>query len=341
MRRKIFTPLFILALFISSCGKKNETITRSFYYWKSGFSLGTDGNRLLNELGVKKLYVKFFDVDIYEEDAYPRSTLHVLDTIPAGIEIVPVVFLTNATLKGTSDYALKDLAVKIVRKIKGIQNCFTSITPIKEIQFDCDWSEETKDNYFSLLNKIQGEFTEPIMVTATIRLHQVKYFHATGVPPVKRGTLMFYNMGDIDDMNGESSIFNVKDASRYLVNFDQYPLPLDIALPVFSWAIVYREGKILGIINDFGDDLTNNGALTMVKENLYKVDKTIRYHDMTLINGDHVKVERSGTEEALSAAGLIKPYLAKDSITVTLFDFDYKNLSKYETQSIEKIFTRF
>ncbi|MEJ0056812.1 MAG: hypothetical protein WDN75_14845 [Bacteroidota bacterium] len=337
-----FLPGLLFLLFLVSCGKNNETITRSFYYWKSSFVLGNNGNKMLSDLHVNKIYLKFFDVDVFQDDFYPRSTLHVLDSLPQNIEIVPVIFITNASIRSAaSEYVVSELADKIIRKIKGIRNCFTNIAPFKEIQFDCDWSEDTRDNYFYLLRQVQEKYGEPLFLSATIRLHQVKYFEKTGVPPVKRGTLMFYNMGKIEDMEGENSIYNEKDAGKYLVNFDKYPLPLDIALPVFSWAIAYRDGNISGLINDFGDDLRKNEALNKLKDNLYEVKKVLRYKDVMLMPGDRLKFEEAGPEEALSAAKLIRPHLAKDSISVTLFDYDYNNLSKYETRSIEKIYSYF
>ncbi|CAN5468544.1 hypothetical protein BH09BAC3_BH09BAC3_37040 [soil metagenome] len=342
MRKKTIFSFVILLTIISSCGTRNETITRSFYYWRSNFTLGADGRKMLSELHVSKIYLKFFDVDVFEDEPFPKSTLHVLDSVPSGIEIIPVVFITNATLKSLAgEYALEELAGKIIRKVKGIQNCFTTINKFKEIQFDCDWSEETRDRYFYLLKQIQEKFEEPITLSATIRLHQIKYFERTGVPPVTRGTLMFYNMGKIEDMNGGNSIFNEKDASSYLVNFDKYPLPLDVALPVFSWAIAFREGKIFGLINEVDEDLRKNDALKLVKDNLFEVQKTIRYDDVLLMPGDNVKFEETGPEEASSAAKLIRPHLAQDSVTVTLFDYDYKNLSKYKISSIEKIYSYF
>ncbi len=341
MYRKYSIGLIVFLTLLAACGKKNESITRSFYYWKSSLTFGAEGRRMLSDLQVKKIYLKFFDVDVYDDQILPKSTLHVLDSVPAGVEIVPVIFITNATLKSANQYEVSALADKIIRKIKGIRNCFTDIPKFREIQFDCDWSEDTKDNYFNLLKDFQLKYGEPVFLSATIRLHQIKYFEKTGVPPVKRGTLMFYNMGKIEAMMGENSIYNETDASKYLVNFDKYPLPLDVALPVFAWAIAYRDGQIVGLINDAEDDLRKNESLRSIKENLFEVREVLRYRDLLLMPGDNLKFEEANPDDALSAAELIRPHLAKDSISVTLFDYDYNHLSKYETRSIEKIFSYF
>ncbi len=84
-----------------------------------------------------------------------------------------------------------------------------------ELQFDCDWSDATRDRFFALLTAV-GERARPagITLSATIRLHQVKYRERTGVPPVERGMLMFYNMGRVDAAPGTNAIFDPAAAER-------------------------------------------------------------------------------------------------------------------------------
>ncbi len=77
-----------------------------------------------------------------------------------------------------------------------------------------------------------------MVLSATIRLHQVKYFETTGVPPVKSGMLMFYNTGDLENPSEENSILNIETAELYLSGLEDYPMQLDIVLPLFSWAVV-------------------------------------------------------------------------------------------------------
>ena len=79
------------------------------------------------------------------------------------------------------------------------------------------------------------------MLSATIRLHQVKYYKQAGIPPVDRGMLMFYNMGKLNALTAENSIYNSNDAAGYIETVDDYPLKLDLALPAFSWAVHFRN----------------------------------------------------------------------------------------------------
>jgi hypothetical protein len=53
----------------------------------------------------------------------------------------------------------------------------------------------------------------------------------------------------VDDESGRNSIFHPDDALKYLDGAPgNYPLPLDLALPLFSWAQVFREGVLWKII---------------------------------------------------------------------------------------------
>jgi len=64
--------LISLACSISCNEKRSErTVERSFYYWKSVFTLTRFEEQRLDSLEVKTLYIKFFDVDWDEESRSP------------------------------------------------------------------------------------------------------------------------------------------------------------------------------------------------------------------------------------------------------------------------------
>ncbi|MGG2305049.1 hypothetical protein ACE4Z6_26875, partial [Salmonella enterica] len=93
-------------------------------------------------------------------------------------------------------------------------------------QIDCDWTLGTKEKYFSLLKRIKERMALPL--SCTIRLHQVKYQAKTGVPPVDRGMLMYYNMGHVEGATETNSIYDPANADKYVSYVKDYPLPLDV-----------------------------------------------------------------------------------------------------------------
>ncbi|MFZ9612862.1 MAG: hypothetical protein ACO29Q_06225, partial [Crocinitomicaceae bacterium] len=56
---------FVLLLFFVSCSKNHPPA--SFYYWKQGYALSKPQKDLLKQCETKRLYVKFFDVVLDEQ----------------------------------------------------------------------------------------------------------------------------------------------------------------------------------------------------------------------------------------------------------------------------------
>ena len=71
------------------------------------------------------------------------------------------------------------------------------------------------------------------MLSATIRLHQLKFIGESGIPPVDKGLLMCYNMGDLHRLRISNSILETAELKKYIKQLSVYPLKLDVAfLPV-------------------------------------------------------------------------------------------------------------
>ncbi|MFL5729805.1 MAG: hypothetical protein ACJ75J_10000, partial [Cytophagaceae bacterium] len=337
-RRLVF--VCVLILLGTGCAEESHSHhpSRAFYYWKTVFNLSPQQNAALSELNVRKIYLKFFDVQLNDSlKPVPVATIRFDSTVPAGIEIVPVVYITNKTMLQISKIEVVDLSHKIHTRImklvpKGIS--------FREVQIDCDWSEQSMDNYFFLLRELKKNFSG-ILIASTIRLHQVKYYRRSGVPPVDRGMLMFYNMGSLMDPSTRNSIFDKEVAKRYLHNFDEYPLKLDVALPVFSWAVLSREGKGVKLINGFSIDEASAGRLEPVKANTYLVKEKFSCRGSEFLPGDMLRFENIGPAETEEAARLILPHLKTDSLSVALFDLNDSTIKNYTTHDFEEIFSIF
>ena len=141
-----------------------------------------------------------------------------------------------------------------------------------------------------MLEAFKKEF--PYQLSATIRLHQVKYREKTGVPPVDYGVLMYYNMGRIT-ATGANSIYDRSTALRYLGKLRAYPLPLDIALPMFAWGVHSADGQVLNLVGG----LTHAQAQaisTLVRidaSDIYKVAEQTYYKGRVWQAGDLIKIE--------------------------------------------------
>jgi hypothetical protein len=342
------TILFLIGacfVFLVSCQPRQErTVNKAFYYWKSVWALTSAEKAALDSLHIRKLYVKYFDVDwdVASNQPMPKASLQDKTTFDPSLEIVPTVYVVNKSLLNLADSLVPALARKIGHKIE--QTSLRLGNPkVQEVQLDCDWTEKSRDKYFRLLQTIRQQLKEKhIQLSVTIRLHQVKYYKRTGIPPVDRGMLMFYNMGAISQLRTKNSIFDPQTAKEYLYNFDEYPLSLDVALPLFSWGVLIRQNKAIALVNELTrEELKKNHYFQAVQRNIFKVVGRTVLRNQVFVKGDIIRVEEITPALCLEAAELIEPYLKNDTLSVALYHLNELTLKKYDQPTLEKIYRVF
>ena len=328
--------------FFSSCKKEtvSKKLTPAFYHWKTDLKLGKTETDYLQSLKVKKLYLRFFDVDwdFEKRKAVPLATLNIKTAPPKYLEIIPTVFITNRTLLHLNESQMPWLCDKISTKIfETLQQLPNN--QIAEVQFDCDWSGQTKSKYFHLLECLGEKFNpKQIQLSATIRLHQIKFFQRTGVPPVARGILMFYNMGDLNDVHTENSILDLDIAKQYLHNFKKYPLDLDIALPVFSWGVLIRNDRMIKLINNLSAvALADTSRFLKLSPHHYQVIKSTYLQGYYLYKGDLIRLEDVAIEKLEKAISILKNKINNNTITLAFYHLDTLVIQRYPFEVLENL----
>ena len=245
--KKIWLGLLVFALWLSACAKKQTTPKVGFYYWKTQFNLGQPEITALDSLHAQSLYVRIFDVDwdFNRHQAIPKGAQTNHPVFPQAIQPVPTIYITNRTLTHTK--SIDSLAQKIIDYTQDILKKWP--TPPTKLQLDNDWTPSTKAKYFQLIRYIKSKANFETLST-TIRLHQYKYPKQTGIPPADEGILMCYNTGDITDWNTQNSIATPKDVQKYIQHAKAYPLDLGVALPIFSWTVIFRDSSFFKIVTD-------------------------------------------------------------------------------------------
>jgi len=325
---------------ISSCNEKNEPreIESSFYYWKSVLSLTNFEKQKLDSLKVKTIYIKFFDVDWDEAMKKPVPVAKLQASsykLQGGISIIPTIFITNECIQKIDTSQVKKLSENIYTLILEIRQA-NGFDSIPEIQIDCDWTESTKEKYFLLLNNLKP-LTTNHKLSATIRLHQIKFLSKTGVPPVDRGLLMCYNMGNLKNPSTNNSILETEELKKYTANLSRYPLPLDVAFPLFNWKVLYRNNQYSGLIQNLPDTVFNSSFCTQTG-NRFKIIKDTLLAGYELRKGDMLRDEQSDIKEVLASANEISRYLKNTFLRVSLYHLDSVILSKYSTHELESIY---
>jgi hypothetical protein len=329
--KKLFLFGFIICFFFSC--QKQEQPTISFYYWKTIFRLSPKEKSTLNTNQVKRLYIRYFDIDLSPETqkAYPKSPIRFEETT-SNFEIIPVVYIKNKVMLNPKLNVL-DLAKKTNSFIQQI-NAKNNIS-VQEIQIDCDWTLNSKDNYLRFIESFKKVSNKKL--SATIRLHQIKYFKKTKIPNVDRGVLMYYNMGKIapDSLN---SIYDRNIANRYLSSLKNYPLPINIALPIYSWGIHIRDGKIIGLRNKIDiNNLKNNSSFVLTKDNWYTVVNS-NFKDGTYYKeNDLLKIETITSTDLLEMATDLEENTVQNPKEIIFYDLDESNIKNYEEDLFEKI----
>lgn len=331
------------AVLLFSChqNKTVRNIEPAFYYWKSVLQLSNFELKQLDSLQCKTLYIKFFDVDwnAATQQPLPVAKLqHKAFKLPDTFEVIPAIFITNECIQKLDTAQTATLAGNIFSLTQAVskENGFTNI---KEIQLDCDWTAGTRSIYFLLLEKINALCkTNAIRLSCTIRLHQVKFMSKTGIPPVNRGMLMCYNMGNLKNPATSNSIIETAELEKYTSNLAAYPLPLDIALPLFEWKVLFRNNIYSGLIENLpGEIITadmaakNNNRFTFLKDTLLD-----GYH---FKKGDVLRSEESNYATVLSAAQSISRRLKNTPVRVSLYHLDSVILKKYSLHELETVYS--
>ena len=217
-----------------SCGKQryqDESLEQSngVYYWRADLHLDSTERAFLKQHHINKVYCRYFDVVMSDDGTEPKpnATIAFTDTLPAGIELIPTVYITEDCMQKPH----KDLAEKLVKRIMQM-NETNHIGNVHEIQIDCDYTSKSRATYYQFLETIKSQLsTIHYQLSTTIRLHQL----SMPVPPVDYGVLMVYNTGDPRKWQERNPILDYRDVYPYLNKLAQYQLPLAAAYPVYQW----------------------------------------------------------------------------------------------------------
>lgn len=337
-----FICLAVLSYCYACTSDQARTVRPAFYHWKNNLDLSTAELQYLDQLKTQKLYLRFFDVDWQKGQAVPLAILKAKTTLADSLKIIPTVFITNRTMLHISDTELTVLGDKIFKKINLLSTPYGR-QQIEEVQFDCDWSASSKENYFQLLAYLKSKFAQQNwQISATIRLHQIKYFQQTGVPDVDRGVLMFYNMDDINQEETKNSIIDIAVAKQYLQNFDTYPLRLDLALPIFKWGLIFQEGKLVKIINNLDhQSLQDSSHYIKTAENRFELLKSTYLKGHYLYQKDVIKLEQVSVKQLQDAADLLSKQIRNKELNLIFYHLDSLQIADYPYEVLEDICHRF
>jgi hypothetical protein len=347
-RVKTLHLLAFIGLAMWGCSQgEHKKVHPAFYYWRTHFHLDAAEQQYLKDCRIERLYVKFFDVD-WEEATQRIVPLAIigLDSSAKSIqqqwEITPVIFITNRAIANLTAEGITDLAEKIGQKIEAIeQKLGDEHSP--EIQLDCDWTPSTRERYFQLLETLGTRCQKKnVLLSATLRLHQLRYPQKTGVPPVKRGMLMLYNVGEVEEWTENNSIFRDQAARSYLEHLLDYPLEYDVALPAFSWGVLFRNTEMIRLINGLqADSLRGDPRFFEITPTRFRIEKSTYLNGYYLYQGDLLRLEHCGSTQLDSAARLVNLFLpAPLQRSIAIFHFTPQFVYEITARQLNDVFKK-
>ena len=329
--------LYLLLVLLGACSYKDTPPEQALYCWKTQVQFSAEETDFVKNNRIERLYIRYCDVGLRDNAPVPIAPVDIDTLSLQGKTVIPVVYLKNEIFnpeltEGNSTY-ISTLAHKLGDYIEQINRYYR--LRVSEVQFDCDWSLSTKQAYFSMLEAFKKEY--PYQLSATIRLHQVKYREETGVPPVDYGVLMYYNMGKIT-ATGANSIYDRATAEKYLPALRSYPLPLKVALPIFSWGVHSVAGEVTDLVGgfSFAEADTLSQLSRMGNSDCYLVTEPIAYKGQRWQKGDVIKVEEISQTDLLTMKADLTKYLKSAPKEIILYDLN-KNIDTYEKNFFKKL----
>lgn len=329
-----FTILALLLVYLLTACKEQERCRPEFawYHWKSSWDPALAARAFPNDAGRHKIYLRLFDVDLDTGGGspVPVGLFEGFENDPVPENVIPVVFITNRTLQHFTEGKIEELAKNIADLVRDY------LPAPDELQLDCDWTDSTRPAFFRLIEQVKQQLPRTAL-SATIRLHQFKYPGRTGVPPVERGMLMVYNMGEVDQWETHNSIIDPSIAAQYLNHAKPYPLPLDIALPLFQWGCVYRDGRLVQLFHNLNEaGLADTARFEPIAEGRFLTKKNTFVNGFYLNAGDKIRLEKVEPEALTAVADLLRPIADCCQSTVAFYHLDSTILEKYDpTQLLE------
>jgi hypothetical protein len=294
---------------------QHENPTNAVYHWKTIFNPTVEELAFLETHNVGRLYIRMFDIGCAHDYAYdkvmpaPIATTRFDAPIPAGVEVVPVTYITLDALR-LMEGREHEYAHTIVDRMVAMMS-YNECGEMGEVQFDCDWTGSTEGVFFALCHYANAYLDEMgVDLSITVRLHQL---NNCDVPEADRGVLMLYNTGAIKSPETRNSILDIADVKPYLRG-DSYAIPLDYAYPTFGWGVKFRDGIFHSLVSDPAT--------------------------ATLAEGETMREERASIDEILTVKRWVEESQGAPYQCNIVYHLDNEELKNYTYDEISEIFSR-
>jgi hypothetical protein len=110
-----------------------------------------------------------------------------------------------------------------------------------------------------------------------------------------------------------------------------------VALPLFDWKVLFRNGKFKSLINDMPDGILST-ALFKKSGNEFTALQDSIVLGYEIKKDDVLRNEQCDYNEILKTAELISEKISNKNLRVSLYHLDTLTLKKYSNHEMENIF---
>jgi len=322
--KKLIFLLFFQTIFFG-CKPEQKSHPIQFYHWKSNADIGQTEIEYFKELNSNKLYIRLFDVVQKGGRPEPTAVLQNFDSKKLNTAYIPTVYFVNEVFYKLSAAENQKLAENVFELIRNISKNY-GFENFDEIQIDCDWTESTRDSYFQFLKELK-EISQK-NIGSTLRLHQVKFRNKTGIPPADKVYLMCYATSSPIEEIEKNSILDLELLKDYLNDVDRYPLKTDVALPIYSWAIVTNHLGKKKLINGVSASDLDNENYKKLKDGFYRIEADTFLKGIYLNKGFEVKLETISAELLRQTREFLDSKIKSD-FEIVYYHLDQMFLKRY------------
>lgn len=209
-----------------------------------------------------------------------------------------------------------------------------------EVQMDCDWTVKTKEKYFRFLQEIKKHISGRTL-SCTLRLWQYRDRDKAGIPPVDRCMLMCYNVSNPKYDENANAIARPDIIAQYLKT-KKYPVELDIALPVYSWAAMYKYGEFSQLREAMNEEDIARDTVNFQSEGNHRyrflVDTLIG--DSYYRTGDVFRIDQLTRQELAAVADVVKQNInIQPSTRIAFFSWDTTYINRYGISFLDSLYT--
>jgi hypothetical protein len=149
-------------------------------------------------------------------------------------------------------------------------------------------------------------------------------------------------MGNLRKYGMQNSILDMKEMTTYLKDFlGSYPLPIDVALPLFSWSVVFRDKQYVGISKHLDSWSLADTSLFYRQEGtpLYHLKRNLPKAGLRV--NDVIRKEEVSVQDLFAASDFLSRYLPRKYLKVLFYHLDADLLNRFSDEQLQEIIDRF